>query len=127
MNKGEDWTIEGCRNWQELGSDPVQRDVSAALAWFLLDAGIGEITVATFSKVMTRIRKIEEATGFKLHRRGPDGSYPLVAMESDDVYRRIGMRARVTPRGEREFNELIKREMAAKKRHEEKYGKADAA
>jgi len=118
MNKGEDWTIEGVRDWQSLGEDADEREVTAALAWAMLGIGIGEISEKTFSKVVTRLREMEEVNGCYLRMRAEDGSFPLVPIHSDAIYRRIGMRARVSPKTDQQFRAMIKRDRLQKELYE---------
>lgn len=113
----DDWTIANVRDWRSLAEDPAERDITEALAWFLLDIGVREISTATFSKVMIRIRRVEGVNGFKLRLADGKGGFPLVEIPQDAVYRRIGMTARVKPLSDKDFNALIKREEAAKARH----------
>ncbi len=118
MNKGEDWTIEGVRDWESLGEDADEREVTAALAYALLGIGVGEISEKTFSKVVTRLREMEEVNGFYLRWRAEDGSFPLVPIHSDAIYRRLGMRARVSPKTDQQFRAMIKRDRLTKELHE---------
>jgi hypothetical protein len=118
MERGQDWTIQDVRNWRELAEDPEEREVTTALAFALLGMGIGEVTEKTFSKVVTRLREMEEVNGFFLRWKAEDGSYPLVPIHSDAIYRRIGMRARVTPKNDQQFRAMIKRDRLQKELYE---------
>ena len=118
MEQGQDWTIEGVRNWRELAEDPDEREVTTALAFAMLGIGIGHLTEQTFSKVVTRLREMEEVNGFYLRWKAEDGSFPLVPIHSDAIYRRIGMRARVTPKNDQQFRAMIKRDRLQKELYE---------
>ena len=61
---------------------------------------------------------MEEVNGFYLRQRAEDGSFPLVPISSDSIYRRIGMRARVTPKTDQQFRAMIKRDRLLKELHE---------
>jgi len=118
MERGQDWDMTGVRDWQALGEDADEREVTTALAFALLGIGIGEISEKTFSKVVTRIREVEEVNGYLLRWRDENDNFPLVPISSDAIYRRIGMRARVTPKNDQQFRAMMKRDRLQKELHE---------
>lgn len=120
----QDWSVENVNDWEILHAVSVEREISEALAWYLLDIGIGRITEANLPEIMTRIRQVEEVCGAKLRLPDGNGGLPLTPIHMDSVRRRIGMWANVTPRTKTVFKKLIDKERADKVAHELRYGKA---
>ena len=114
----QDWSVENVEGWEELHKDGIERDISDALAWFLLDIGIGQVNEKNFLEILRRIREVESACGMKLRQPGDDGSYPFVPIHADSIRRRFGMWANVTPKTKTFFNGQIAKEKAAKVRFE---------
>jgi hypothetical protein len=117
MQRGQDWTIENVRDWESLANDADERETTTALAFAMLGIGVGQLTEATFSKVVTRIREMEEVNGCYLRWRDEHDNFPLVPIPSDAIYRRIGMVARVTPKNDQQFRAMIKRDRLQKELH----------
>lgn len=118
----QDWNVEAVQDWEKLHETHLEREISAALAWYLLDIGISRVNESNFKRIMRRIRQVEEAVGPKLRIRDENGDFPLTPITEEQVRRRFGMVAYITPRNEAEFKKLIDRERKAKARHEALYG-----
>jgi len=61
---------------------------------------------------------VEEVNGYLLRWRDENDNFPLVPISSDAIYRRIGMRARVTPKNDQQFRAMMKRDRLQKELHE---------
>lgn len=119
----QDWNVEAVQDWEKLHETHLEREISAALAWYLLDIGISRVNESNFKRIMRRIRQVEGAIGPKLRIRDANGDFPLTPITEEQVRRRFGMVAYVSLRTEAEFKKLIDRELALKARYEEQYGK----
>lgn len=118
----QDWSVENVKDWEKLHSSHVEIDITEALAWYLLDIGIGQVNEKNFPEILLRIREVEDVIGARLRLRAADGSYPLTPIHADSIRRRFGMWANVTPRTKAAFRKLIDKERQAKADHEAKYG-----
>lgn len=118
MNKGQDWTIEGVRDYLTLAEDARERGITESLAWAMLAIGMGSLTETTFSEVVSRVREYEQVNGFFWYAPVGDGSLALSEIPTDAIYRRLGMRARVSPKNKQQFRAMIKRDRLQKELHE---------
>ena len=110
----EDWSAAAVEDIDKLHETHIEREITEALAWYLLDIGIGRVDEKNFSEIIRRIRQVEEVAGPKLRIRAEDGSYPLTPIHTDSIRRRFGMRSNVTPLSRTAFQELIRKERARK-------------
>lgn len=128
MNRDQDWSAEEIRDYLTLHEDGREYGLSAALAVAMCAVGIGRLTEATFSEVVTRIRTWEEVNGFFWISSLAEGHKPT-AIPTDAIYRRIGMHARLMrgPVNKQQFAAMIKRDRLQKELHEaEQKGRAKA-
>ena len=114
----EDWSAARVENIDALHEEHIEREITEALAWYLLDIGIGRVDEKNFPEILRRIREVERVCGPKLRIRAEDGSFPLTPISEDSIRRRFGMWANVWPRNKTEFKALIKKEEQSKVRHE---------
>lgn len=112
----EDWSAAAVEDIDKLHETHIEQEITVALAWYLLDIGIGRVDEKNFSEIVRRIRQVEEVAGPRLRIRAEDGSYPLTPIHADSIRRRFGMRSNVTPISRTHFQQMIKKEQARKDR-----------
>lgn len=89
-----DWSIEACRDWQELVGEEHQHEnvITQSLVFMTIGVGLGEITEENAQEFWMRCRLYETLSGTIMHANGTPYHFTIA-----DIRRRVGLKTNVFP------------------------------